>query len=456
MKETIQTDSQANSKSEIRNSKFKIVLTTFGSFGDIHPYMAIAMELQSRGHEPVIATSSLYREKIGGAGILFAAVRPNLPPPSEQAQELMDRVMEPKTGPRFLVEELILPYIRDSYADLLEAVQGADLLVSHPATYAGPLVGRKTGMPWISTVLAPLSFFSAYDPPTPPFWPWTTKMRVLGPRFMRTVMDLVQSTYRAKPFNVLREELGIPYYGNPVFAGQHSPALIIALFSKIFAPPQPDWPKQARIAGFAFYDGRHEREMPEELTKFLNSGEPPIVFTLGSSAVYVARDFFHESILAAKKLRRRAVLLIGDERNRPADSLPAEILAVEYAPYEALLEHGCAMVHHGGVGTTSQGLRAGIPTLIVPFAFDQSDNAEHARRLGTSRTLYRRQYQAARVADELDKLLLDPRYSLNARLIGEALRSENGTKNACDLIEDFLGVSPVNRQRAELAYASGN
>ena len=114
------------------------------------------------------------------------------------------------------------------------------------------------------------------------------------------------------------------------------------------------------------------------------------------------------------------------------------------------------MVHHGGVGTTSQGLRAGVPTLIVPFAFDQSDNAEHARRLGTSRTLYRRDYKSVRVAAELEKLLDDPHYSLNARLIGEALRNENGTRNACDLIEDFLGVSPVNRERAELAYASGN
>ena len=433
----------------------RIVLTTFGSYGDIHPYMAIAMELQARGHEPIIVTSSLYRDKIEGAGIQFTPARPDLPPPQEQAQELMDRVMEPKSGPKFLVEELILPQIRESYADLLEAVQGADLLVSHPATYAGPLVGHKTGMPWISTVLAPMSFFSAYDCPVPPFWPWTKKLQAFGPRFMGALLNVMKAKYRPKLFYSFRQELGIPDFGNPVFEGQHSPSLILALFSKIFAQPKPDWPRQTRVTGFAFYDGHDEHEMPPELLHFLDSGEPPIVFTLGSSAVWVARDFFNESIIAAQMLGRRAVLLIGDERNRSFESLPAGVIAVNYAPYQSLLGRGCAMVHHGGVGTTSQGLRAGIPTLIVPFAFDQSDNAEHARRLGGSRTLYRQQYKGARVARELKKLLDEPQYAINARQVGEALRRENGVTTACDLIEEFMGLSPVKAEEdTELAYAS--
>jgi rhamnosyltransferase subunit B len=435
----------------------RIVLTTFGSFGDIHPYMAIALELQARGHNPVIATSGLYREKIEGAGLAFAALRPDLPPPKDQAQEMMDRVMEPRSGPKYLMEELIFPHVREGYADLMQAAEGSDLLVTHPITFAGPLVARTTGIAWISTVLAPVSFFSAYDPPMPPFWPWMNKLRVLGPRFMKAFVYLVKRNYRAKLVDELREELGIPYYGSPVFDGQHSPALVLALFSKQFAAPQPDWPPQTQITGFPFYDGRHETSMPPELLKFLNSGEAPIVFTLGSSAVWVARDFFQESIAAAKKLGLRAVLLIGDERNRPQEPLPPEIIVVDYAPFESLLERGCVMVHHGGVGTTSQGLRAGIPTLIVPFAFDQSDNAAHAARLGTSRTLYRRAYKAGRVATELDNLLSKPQYALNAREVGARLRSENGAATASNLIEDFLsGFQKKETANENLAYASRN
>jgi MGT family glycosyltransferase len=431
----------------------RIVLNTFGSFGDIHPYMAIAMELLKRGHHPVIATMESYREKIEGVGIEFAPVRPNVPKPQEQGSEIIEKIMEPKTGAKFLTEELVFPALRDSYTDLLEAVKGADLLITQGAAPAGPLLARKIGMPWVSTILAPLSFFSAYDPPVPPFWQWTRKLSILGPRFMRFSLDFMMSSYKAKAFAEFRDELGVSDYGNPTFYGQHSPMLVLALFSRVFAQPQPDWPPQTEITGFCFYDGHNELPMPPELARFLDAGPPPIVFTLGSSAVWVARDFFRESIAAAKQLGQRAVLLIGDERNRP-DALPEGMIAVDYAPYQTLLPRASVVVHHGGVGTTSQGLLAGVPTLIVPFAFDQSDNAEHARRLGCSRTVYRNKYRAPRLARELGELLNRPEYARNAARISQQLKQENGSARAADLIEQVLGRSPNHDE--ELLYASGD
>jgi UDP:flavonoid glycosyltransferase YjiC (YdhE family) len=431
----------------------RIVLNTFGSFGDIHPYMALALELQARGHAPVIATSNVYREKIEGAGLQSVPVRPNLPQPGDQAAELIDKIMQPKTGPRFLMEEVIYPAVRDSYEDLLRAVAGADLLVTHPAAPAGPLVGRKTGMPWVSTVLAPFSFFSAYDPPVPPFWQWTRKMRVLGPRFMKFALDLAKSGHKATSVAEFRKELGLSDFGNPIFEGQHSPALVLALFSQVFAKPQPDWPSQTRITGFCFYDGRRETPLPADLVGFLDGGPPPIVFTLGSSAVWVARDFFKESIEAAQRLGQRAVLLVGGERNY-LSSLPDGMIAVDYAPYESLLPRASVVVHHGGVGTTSQGLLAGVPTLIVPFAFDQSDNADHARRLGTSRTVYRNKYRAPRVAKELYELLSRPEYKQNAIHVSDQLKQENGPARAAELIEELFGGKTTADE--ELTYAAGD
>lgn len=433
--------------------KKRIILNTFGSFGDIHPYMAIAMELQRRGHVPVVATMEIYREKVRMAGLEFVPVRPNIPQPKEQDPELIEKIMEPKTGPRFLTEEVVFPAVRDSYEDLMKAVVGADLLVTHPAAPAGPLVGRKTGMTWISTVLAPFSFFSAYDPPVPPFWQWTSKLSVLGPGFMGFFLSLMKNTYKAKAVTQFRDELGLADTGNPMFDGQHSPTRVLALFSKVFAKPQPDWPKQTEITGFCFYDGHHETAVPPELTRFLENGAPPIVFTLGSSAVWVARDFFSESIEAAKRLGRRAVLLIGDERNLP-HTLPEGVIAVDYVPYQSLLPKACAVVHHGGVGTTSQGLLAGVPTLIVPFAFDQSDNASHARTLGTSRTLYRNKYFAPIVASELNELLKQPAYARRALEVRRELQAEDGPARTASLIEQVMSGTPM--KSGELAYASGN
>ncbi len=434
-------------------NKNRIVLNTFGSFGDIHPYMALAIELQSRGHEPVIATSPLYREKIEGAGLSFVPVRPDMSPPKDQEQEMIERIMEPKSGPRFLLEEIIFPSLHESYADLTAAVTNADLLVTHPAAPAGPLVARKTGMPWVSTVLAPFSFFSAYDPPVPPFWSWTNKLRILGPGVIKIFLDAMKRSYRPKSYDALREELGLADYGNPLSEAQHSPTLVLALFSSLFASPQPDWPMQSHATGFAFYDGRHEGVVPPELVGFLDSGSPPVVFTLGSSAVWVARDFFKESVVAARSLRRRAVLIVGDERNMP-DTLPEDVIAIDYAPYQWLLPRACAVVHHGGVGTTSQGLLAGVPTLIVPFAFDQVDNADHARRLGTSRTLYHRRYSAARAAKELGVLLGQRAYAQKAKDVSDRIKQENGAATAVDFIEQLL--PSVRYGSEELVYASGN
>jgi UDP:flavonoid glycosyltransferase YjiC (YdhE family) len=322
---------------------------------------------------------------------------------------------------------------------------------------AAQLVARKTSIPWISTVLAPMSFFSAYDPPVLPFWPFLSHVKLFGPALMKAAFKFWQQRYRPHSFDNLRTELEIPDYGNPIFAGQHSPALSLALFSSLFAPSQPDWPPQTRVTGFPFYDGGHKLAMPVELTNFLKQGPPPIIFTLGSSAVWVARDFFHQSITASMKIGRRAVLLIGDERNRPNERLPEEIIAVNYAPFEALLPRACAMVHHGGVGTTSEGLRAGIPTLIVPFAFDQADNAAHAQRLGVSRTLQRNQYLAARVAKELKLLVDQPAYAAKAQAVAGQLQSENGAAVACNLIEEFLKLNHrIKEESGDLLYASRN
>lgn len=435
----------------------KIVLTTFGSFGDIHPYMAIARELQARGHDPVIATMRLYREKIEAAGIRFAPVRPEINPPQEQDQELIEKIMEPKSGPKFLMEEVIFPVVRDSYADLLKIVEGHDLLVTHPVTFAGPLLAYKIGIAWISTVLSPPSFMSAYDPPVPPFWPWLIQLKRLGPNFMKVVIAAAKKGYSPKVINQFRDELGVSDYGNAVFEGQHSPQLVLALFSSVFARAQPDWPANTHITGFAFYDDGDETKLSVELLRFLDHGPPPIVFTLGSSAVWVARDFFQQSVAATKALGRRAVLLIGDERNLPSQPLPPDVIAVNYAPFQLVLPRAALMVHHGGIGTTAQGLRAGIPSLIVPFAFDQADNAAHAVRLGTSRTLYGLQYSANRLTKELGILLDRPHYAEKAKAVSDDLCQENGAAAACNLMEELLLEGPTKKKEGrELAYATGN
>jgi UDP:flavonoid glycosyltransferase YjiC (YdhE family) len=267
-------------------------------------------------------------------------------------------------------------------------------------------------------------------------------MRV-SPWVGRAVMALatIKLDKILQPVYDVRAELGLPRGEQPILGGQHSPSCVLALFSKVLASPQPDWPEHTIVTGFPFYDRRDffgETTIAREVLEFLDAGEPPIIFTLGSSAFWVARNFYRDSIEAANALGKRALLLIGHARNMPAEKLPPGVAAFEYAPYSEVLPRACAIVHQGGVGTTGQGLRSGKPVLILPHAHDQFDNAARVVRLGCGRTIPRPRYTVATAISELQALLNDRRYAERAAEVGEIVRQENGTTVAVDAIARVL------------------
>ncbi len=424
----------------------RIVISTFGSFGDVHPYVAIALELKQRGHRPLIATSDVYREKIEAIGIEFHPVRPDLPSFDEpdKIAELMDGLMDPREGSE-RVMQLVLPHLRDIYEDLSAAVGGADLLLTHPLPLVGPIVAYQRKLPWVSSVLAPLSFFSTYDPPVFPKLPALYHLLKLSPAISRFMFRLVRKELDKLMLTVyeFRADLGMPRGGQPLLEGQHSPTKVLALFSRVMAEPQRDWPPNTVVTGFPFYDRRDyfgEKDASPELLKFLDAGPPPIVFTLGSSAFWVARDFYRDSIEAARNLGRRALLLIGNVRNMPPSPLPDGVAAFEYAPFSEVLPRACAIVHQGGVGTTGQAMRSGKPVLVVPHAHDQFDNGARVERLGCARVLPRPRYNAESATRELKALLDDSKYAESATQVGDVVSEEHGASVAVDEIEKVLGV----------------
>ncbi|HKU72795.1 MAG TPA: glycosyltransferase [Pyrinomonadaceae bacterium] len=431
--------------------KKRVVMTTIGSLGDLHPYIALALEMKKRYIEPVIATSHTYRERIESLDIEFHPIRPTMPElETPEYQRMMDGVVDPNRGAEYLFKQMLVPAVRDMYADLSAAIEDADLLVTHPIVIAGPPLAQKTGIPWVSTELAPASLWSAFDPWVPPNMPWINGvLKALGPFAARLYMKFVKAVTEPwlKEIYSFRAELGLPQGEHPLFEGQFAPDLNLALFSKVMCEPQADWPANTVITGFPFFDKKDNQPPDVDLLRFLGRGSAPIVFTLGSAAVHLAGDFYRESIKAAKLLRRRAVLLVGNEQNRPIERLPEDIIAVNYAPFGELLPRAAAMVHQGGVGTTGQGLRAGVPMLVVPFAHDQHDNGARVERLGVARTIARNNYKAERVASELKELLGNPAFARNAREIGSRVRSERGAAHAADLILDQLNERRSDRFR---------
>ncbi len=413
----------------------RIVLNTFGSFGDLHPYLALAIEMQRRGHTAVIATSEFYRAKVEAESLEFAPVRPDIGEMSGNA-DFIRKLWDERRGTEYLIRDYLMPAVSQGYDDLLPVCANADFLLTHAAGYAGPLVAEKLGLPWLSVALQPSVFLSVDDPPKlgpAPFLPALRKWGRLPIEFVLYVARLRTSVW-ARPVAALRKREGLRAGGNPLFEGMFSPFGTICLFSPHFAQPQADWPRLAEVCGFPFYDklGEAQPEL-QALTEFLHHGTPPVLFTLGSSAVLHPGSFYQESLAAVRALGSRAIFLVGPESKEVFTE--ATVFVASYAPYSAVMPYCSAIVHQGGIGTTAQALRSGRPMIIVPWAHDQPDNAYRIQKLGVGRSIARSQYSSGTLQLELQKL-----NSLRTRAeqMGEFIRKEDGVSTACDVIEARL------------------
>ena len=425
----------------------RIVLSNIGTLGDIHPLIAIALELKRRGHVPVMALPAVYEPKIRPLGLEFHAIRPDIDPSNTILAEM---VYDVKKGTERGLRDFLFPALRDTYADLLDAATKparADLLLLGELNYAGPLVAEVTGIPWASYVLAPLSFFSAFDPPVLPPYPRLARADK-APGFGRVIKRVARFVSRKwpEPIYELRRELGLAKGANPLFDAKHSPFLVLALFSRVLGTEQKDWPEHTLITGFCYYDAdAGNAALPANLEKFLSEGEPPVVFTLGSAAVLAAGEFYEVSAKAAICLGIRAVLLIGtDPRNRLTTALPESVCVAEYAPYSALFSRAAMVVHQAGVGTTAQCLRAGKPMLIMPFSHDQPDNGRRMMRLKVARVIERDNYEPPQVTRLLRSMLADPSLAQQAESVAGQLAKEDGVGTACDALEELYRKTSTN------------
>jgi UDP:flavonoid glycosyltransferase YjiC (YdhE family) len=328
------------------------------------------------------------------------------------------------------------------YEDLLSAARGADFLISGEVVLAAPLVAEKLRLPWAAAILAPFSFFSAYDAPALPFLPWMHVLTQAPPAIQRGILRAATYITRdwGRPIADLRRSLGLRTTRHPLLHDRFSALLNLAMFSSVLGQRQPDWPANTVQTGFVFHD--QDGRTQQSLADFLAGGPPPVTFTLGSAAVRDPGRFFEDSAAAARMLGRRAVLLMG--KNTLGLDAGDGIFATDYAPYSEIFPRSACIVHQGGVGTTAQALRAGKPQVVMPYAFDQPDNAARIVRAGAGLSISRSRYRADRAARLLDKVLTHPGFAARAATLGRQIGSENGLERACDAVEDALAATSVS------------
>jgi UDP:flavonoid glycosyltransferase YjiC (YdhE family) len=417
-----------------------------GSLGDLHPFIALGLALRDLGVNAVIACSPEYRTKVEAAGVAYHPLRPGF---DDVQRELgMDRAQLTRAvvkDSRFLFRKLVLPYLGAAYEDMMKATEDADLVLSSSLAFAARLAAEKRAIPWIAVVLQPMMFLSSYDPPViPKAEALSALLRAMGPAPTRLVLWIINRTVNVlfQPLRALRADLGLPPSAqNPLFEGQFAKGGAIGLYSRLLGRVQPDYPHPTSIVGFATFDseGGSTVGLDPALQAFLDAGPAPLVFTLGSLIVNNPGRFYEHGVRATLALRKRAVLLVGEQaRGELAHLQSTEVFIAAYAPHSALFPRAAAIIHHGGIGTLAQTLRSGRPQLIVPYFADQPDNAARARRMGVARILPPWRFSAASASRQLARLLGEERYREQARIIGEALSAEDGAAHAVRIVLDTL------------------
>ena len=173
--------------------------------------------------------------------------------------------------------------------------------------------------------------------------------------------------------------------------------------------------------------------MSDELKRFLSSGSPPIAFTPGSANIF-GRKFFQAAADACKILGQRGILLTRFAEQIPSD-LPENVKHFDFAPFKELLPRCQALVHHGGIGSLSQAMAAGIPQIIMPMGFDQIDNAHRVQRLHAGDYLFPSRFTGSRLASTLKNLLGNPNTTPACKQVANWISQVDSLELACDVIE---------------------
>lgn len=409
---------------------------TLGSLGDLHPCLALGAELRDRGVDVSIITTEFYRGRVEGLQLHFIPMRPDWDP---TAPELVAQCDDLKKGPEVLFRKVILPHLRHTYEDLLVAIKGVDLMISGELVYAAPLVAEKLGLRWASLILSPASFFSMYDPPLLVNAPWMLELRKAGLLPYKALFNLAGLGTRHwwSPVRELRASEGLRRSCDPLMRDKFSPHLVLAAFSSWLGLPQRDWPKQTVQTGFLFHrEAGKDKAIGMELDSHISSNGPPMIFTLGSTAVAHPGTFYETSLEAARQMGTSAVLI---GATSTIEHVGPKVLSVPYAPYSEIFPKASVIVHQGGSGTTAQALRAGRPMLFVPWGWDQPDNAMRVERRGSALSVRKDQYSVSTAISTLERLQREPAFTSHARAAANHVSQEPGLKGASDQILAMLG-----------------
>ncbi len=418
------------------------IVTAPGSLGDVNPMLAIARILQSEGRQVLFLSAERYLHLAHNAGLATHALFDE----QQFSHFVADpELWHPRRGLQHIFEKAVNNVLRSHYAWLVEHCQpGKTLLVSHLLDLAGRIYRDKyPSTRFVTVVPAPTPLRSFTAPPRLSGFAWERWIPKTTLPMAYWAADFMLDRMALSEINALRQSLDLPPVKRMLKNWWWSPDLVLCLFPEWFSIPPADLLPQMRLVGFPLADAADI--VPAEVTSQLQAilaqlaGKQPIVFVPGTANEH-GRKFLTHAASACHQLQRAAILISNNPSQIP-HPLPPHIFSAKYLPFSQLLPHAAAIVHHGGVGTTSQSFAAGIPQLVLPMAFDQFDNAERVQRLGCGTWLPMHKLTTPRLVHQLQQL---PQYSGQVTAIRNRLQqSPEFSATVRDLLLESMPLSSL-------------
>ncbi len=422
----------------------RIVFAVVGSHGDLNPFIAVAVEMQRLGWPCLLLAASEYAEKARIAGLPFAPMRPGWGDVATHCGlDPAAFVHRLASDDGFMFREFLLPAVETSFADARPVVEGARLVVVNHLALGAQMAAEAAGAPVAVVALQPLILLSAHDPPSLGATHWLPLLRhALGWKATRMALRMGMAVIHpyGKRFAALRAKVGLPpVKAHWLTAGVRDAVATICLWSPLVGRLQPDHPPGTLVAGSLAYDD--EPDIPDHaaLAAFLGAGPPPMVLTLGSVVGRGPGRFYEDGIEAARRLGLRAVVVAGPHPPERVDGLAApDVFVAGYARYSQVFSQAAIVVHHGGMGTCIQALRAGKPQVIAPLLSDQHDNARRVALQGAAKVVRFDRWTADAAEAACRALLTEPVRKRAAKL-GRIVSLEDGAKAAAEGLALALG-----------------
>lgn len=420
----------------------RFLLSSFGSAGDVRPVLSVGQALARAGHEAVCVLDPAWC-RVAEVQYGLSAV-PFGQPWDPRAIANHPEWLDPKSGSLRMLTDLVIPRAPELVrtARRVAADLRPDAIIGHHISFGLPWVADELDLPWIMCATAPSSWPSVEDPNLYPGMPdrerypkWTIRLgTAAATRMINRTID--------PAINAVRRDLGLRPQKHTMLQGQFSRGLNLGLWSKHYRGKANDDPRRSQIVGFPepVPDQSDHAPLLDALQQARSAGERIIAWTLGTTAVHAGGAHQDRFIEVARAGGFTPVVLTADAAASERHSRDG-ILSVPYAPHDLLFAHVDLVVHHGGIGTSAAAMRAGIPSVTIPFTHDQPDNARRLRRLELAAVIRPKSRDSDRFSRALTSAITAadaPEIRQNTARFADKLRDESFSTNVVTAISSAL------------------